>query len=161
MERELRNAAYANKHEVVRKLIKRGADIEAIGLCGLSHDSDFGIWNQFIIAGSNVNCRNQIEMSPLFELAGRGEYDGSEIELAGKLIALGADVNAKGPLEGTPLHQVAQTENKKMALLLISNGAEVNAKDFTKMTPLDYAVGQKHEEVARLLRIHGGVKGKQ
>lgn len=158
LERELINAAYANKHEVVRKLIKRGADIEAIGLCGLSHDSDFGIWNQFIMAGSDVNCRGQLGSSPLFKLAMFGEHDRSEIELARKLIALGADVNSKGPMEGTPLHQ---TRNVKMALLLISSGAEVNAKDFTKMTPLDYAVGQEHEEVAKLLRIHGGVRGKQ
>ena len=108
---------------------------------------------QHIAAGTDVNARNELGITPL-SLATGGGYK----EIVELLIAKGADVNAKFGI-WTPLHIAAFRGRKEVAELLINEGADVNAKNKNGDTPLDFTINMKKTETAELLRKHGGKNG--
>ncbi len=117
-------------------------------------------FKQHLDAGTDVNAKNEFELTPLHRAASRGHK-----EIAELLIAKGADVNAKDDNKWTPLHHAVPDGHKEIAELLIAKGGNVNAKGIYG-TPLDHAeaewegdvdeVNAARNEVADLLRKHGG-----
>ena len=123
---------------------------------------------QHIAAGTNVNMKNQNEMTPLHKAAQYGRREVAEL-----LITKGADVNAKNVYEETPLHYAAYQSSVEVAELLIANGADINAKRGNGQTPIDAAKNAKSpfkespkekaakKEIIDLLRKHGGKTKKE
>ena len=103
---------------------------------------------QFIVAGEDVNAKDNRGSTPLHKAV----YDGHK-EVAELLIAEGADVNAKDDVvEWTPLHKAAWRGHKEIVELLIAKGADVNVRGHFGMTPLNMVDYQGEKEIADLLR---------
>ena len=119
----LTDAAEKGDVEAVRKLIAKGADVNAKG------------------------ARSKGYPTPLYLAAEHGNK-----EIAELLIAKGADVNAKDFLSQTPLHMAAGIGHKDVVELLIANGADVSITQFDGKTPRMYAEGKGYTEIAGILK---------
>jgi ankyrin repeat protein len=145
---------------------------------------------QHLAAGTNVNAKDELGMTPLHRASISGHKEVAEL-----LIDKGADVNAipESGLFGTPLDYAIRKKHPETADLLrkhggkrgdwfkagesiftaakaghieavkqhLAAGADVNAKTMRGETPLDWAIKRKHTETADLLRKHGGKTGKE
>ena len=101
--------------------------------------------------GRDVNTRNEIFETPLFQAA-----DVGHIEIVKLLIANGADVNADCGLDGTALHIAVLRGHTDIAKLLIAHEANVNARTGKGgFTPLHFAAGNGHKELVELLIAKG------
>jgi uncharacterized protein len=114
-------AAFFGRPEVVKALLKAGADVNAA-----SHES--------------------MKVTPLASAAAS-----KQTELARLLIEHGANVNARAASGHIPLHEASANGNVELVKLLIENGADVNAKTDDGKTPLDFAIEYKQPEVIQLL----------
>jgi len=109
--------------QVVKDLIKRGADIKAKNkydstvLHQASSFGDIELVKECLQAGIDVNAENKYDQTPL-----HWAVDGNNIELAKLLITSGADVNAKDD-DGQTLLDWAWYKSE-MTALLIEHGAE-------------------------------------
>ena len=110
---------------------------------------------QHLVAGADVNFRNQQGFTPLHVAAQKGHNKVAEL-----LIAKGANVNTSGRLIGTtPLDSAALLGHKEMVELLIDSGADINPQIITGETPLQRAEQRGHSAIAEILRKHGGKAG--
>ena len=129
----------------LREAIREG-DIEAV--------------QQHLVAGADVNAKDEEGLTPLHLAASWGHKEVAEL-----LIDNGADVNVKSGFGQPPLRWAAGNEGSQVAELLIAKGADVNAKDDNGWTPLDHAsfADQQNDTVesADLLRKHGGKTKKE
>ena len=109
--------------QVVKDLIKRGADIkakdtyEATVLHVASWYGDEELAKECLQAGIDVNAKDIDGRSPLYVAVQE-----DNIDLAKFLIDSGADVNAKGEYGFTPLHRA---KSQKMRNLLREHGATI------------------------------------
>jgi len=127
----------------LREAIREG-DIEAV--------------QQHLVAGADVNAKDDNGWNPLHLAAENGRKQVAEL-----LIANGADVNAKDNNGWTPLFYAAAktgSGHKEIVELLIANDADVNALSVYG-APLDEAVERDEGEIADLLRKHGGKTGEE
>ena len=110
---------------------------------------------QHLVAGADVDFRNQQGFTPLHVAAQKGHNKVAEL-----LIAKGANVNTSGRLIGTtPLDSAALLGHKEMVELLIDSGADINPQITTGETPLQRAEQRGHSAIAEILRKHGGKAG--
>ena len=110
---------------------------------------------QHLVAGADVDFRNQQGFTPLHVAAQKGHNKVAEL-----LIAKGANVNTSGRLIGTtPLDSAALLGHKEMVELLIDSGADINPQIITGETPLQRAEQRGHSAIAEILRKHGGKAG--
>ena len=107
--------------EVVKLLLDRGADINAVS-------------------------KNGFSATPL-----QGAAAFQKVELARLLIERGANVNCRGEEGGTPLHEAAGNGQIEFAKLLLDHGARINAKDNNGKTPLSIALENKQVAMAKFL----------
>ena len=128
-----------------------------------------------IVAGVDVNAKNDEKGTPLHIAA----YQGHK-EIAELLIAAGVDVNVKDDDGVTPLdwaskrnhtetvdflrkhggkygtiHTAAGGGDIEAVMEFLAAGADVNAKGNGGMTPLHYAAWDDHKEIAELLIAKG------
>lgn len=114
-------ATFFGRSEVVKALLKAGADV-------------------------NAASRESMKVTPLASAAAA-----KQTEIARLLIGHGANVNARAAGGHIPLHEAAANGNVELVKLLIENGVDVNAKTDDGKTPLDFAVEYKRPEVVELL----------
>jgi len=101
--------------------------------------------------GRNVNTRNEIFETPLYQAAEKGD-----VEIVKLLIANEADVNADCGLDGTALHIAVYRGHTDIAKLLIAHGANVNTRTGKGgWTPLHLAVDNGDKELIELLIANG------
>tara|TARA_B100001029_G_scaffold151796_2_gene134498 strand:+ start:1939 stop:2478 length:540 start_codon:yes stop_codon:yes gene_type:complete len=124
-----------------------------ISIHGAADEGNLEAVKQHLAAGTDVNAKDEGDVTPLHYAAIFGHKEIVEL-----LIANGADVNAKDDVGVTPLIFAA---TKEIAELLIAKGADVNAKTNDGMTSLDMATGDKHLKTADLLRKHGAKTGEE
>jgi ankyrin repeat protein len=133
------------------------------------------VLKQHLAAGTDVNARDNISMTPLHWAVGNDLHEivslllnnGADVDaknedgmtplffsrsraIAGILISKGAEVNEKDDKGGTPLH--ALTHSKEIAELLIKSGANVNAKNEYGFRPL---TNTGNKETFELLLANG------
>ncbi|MEE2742595.1 MAG: ankyrin repeat domain-containing protein [Bdellovibrionota bacterium] len=145
--------------DMVKELVKGGADVNASGLKeqGPLHyacsKNDFEAAKVFIDAGADVDQRSYfLDSTPLVELCRRDKADERIISY---LIGKGANVNAKGKEGMTSLHQVAKRGDWQIAKVLINSGADYHWQDDEGQTPLHVVENVK---TAQLLLQKGADK---
>jgi ankyrin repeat protein len=114
-------AAFFGQLEIVKALLKAGADV-------------------------NAASRESMKVTPLASAAAA-----KQTEIARLLIEHGANVNARSAGGHIPLHEASANGNVELVKLLIENGADINAKTDDGKTPLDFATEYKRPEIIELL----------
>jgi uncharacterized protein len=119
-------AARSGNRALVRTLLERGADVNAVCDC----DGYFGVRNWTAL-----------------QLALRVRHT----EVVEALLAKGADVHHKNSEGSTALHVAAKETELRIVEALVAKGADVNAKNNEGKTPLMYATGLRDDTARALL----------
>ncbi len=163
------------------------SDAPAAPLHDAVQDGDAEKAEEIILAGADVDERDEETFSPLEYAALTGQADLAELLLqhgadvnardeqgiaalhiavasdslpvTGLLIEHGAEVDASDNEGYTALHIAAMAGSARIAELLINHGADVNAENAFGRTPLNEASDAGERRVIRLLERHGGVEG--
>jgi ankyrin repeat protein len=115
-------AAFFRQPDVVRLLLDRGAEVNAV-------------------------ARNaQIRTTALQAAAASGDNESARL-----LLDAGADMHIAQPGGGTVLHSAAMNGNTELVELLLGRGADAAVRRNDGRTPVDLAREQGHEEIAALL----------
>ncbi|CAD7699544.1 unnamed protein product [Ostreobium quekettii] len=132
-------AAVPGGEEVVRELLRAGADVGATNADGwtpLHWAAAFGdgsVVEALLEGGAQVEVREGDGLTPLMVAAARGN-----VATARALVGAGADVNARSTETlQTPLHFVLTSGNLKLLDLLLKSGADPKIKDINGDTPGD------------------------
>jgi uncharacterized protein len=151
------DAAMSGDRAVVRSLIERKADVNAVQADGATaiqwavYRDDLEMADLLIAAGANIQLANREGATPLY----LASLHGSAVMIE-KLLKAGADPNQLGPEGETPLMLVARTGNLDALRVLLDHHADVNAKDKLRgTTALMWATEQAHPEAVKLLIERG------
>ncbi len=159
----LHEAAFPVKAEVVKVLLKAGAEVNAkdnsdsTPLHWAAAQGHTEVVRILLKAGADINAKDNGDPTPLHWAAHNGRT-----EVVKVLLKAGADVNAKNGLGRTPLHLAAAKAHIKLAQFLIKAGAEVNAKDSRSLTPLHRAAwsGEDTEIISILIKAGADVNAR-
>jgi ankyrin repeat protein len=161
-----------NSLEMVRQLLKHGADVDARLEKGESElgrftttgstpfllaarASDIPLMKLLVELGADTNLANADNCTPLLAAAGVGALgDGDEsagteeeaMEAVGVLLELGAEVNAADDNGETAMHGAAYQSRANLVSLLAERGADINVwdrKNRAGWTPLMIARGHR------------------
>ncbi|MEI6559689.1 MAG: ankyrin repeat domain-containing protein [Rhodospirillaceae bacterium] len=150
---KLFDAAASGDLDEVKRLIAKGADVNAISKGGgtlLHWAADGGHVEiaMFLIAkGADVNAGNKVSGTPLHCAAASGH-----ITVAKFLVTNGADVNAVNHFGSTPLHSAAWQGHAEFTEFLVAEDADENAVNQDGITPLQYAALRGHTAIVDFLR---------
>lgn len=128
---DLIDASYNGDTEIVKKLLKEGADVNA--------------------------TRN--DGRTVGRTALHGASSNGYTEIVEKLMEKGADVNAKGKNDWTALHGASGKGYTKTVAMLLCWGADVNAEDDDRNTALSLASYYGHPKTVELLKEVIKVRG--
>ena len=171
----LHEAASKGKYEIVKLLLKHGADPlkknrDGASPLDLVRDPDVAdllrgnaalldaakkgniVRLQRLVTPENINCRDALgrNSTPLHLAAGYNNY-----EVAEYLLENGADVNAQDKGGLIPLHNASSYGHVDIAALLIKHNTKVNATDKWGFTPLHEATQKGRTQLCALLLAHG------
>jgi uncharacterized protein len=152
------DAAMNGDREMVRMLIKQGADVNAAqgdGVTALhwaAMKGDAELANTLIIAGASVRAATRLgAYTPLHMAADLGSAP-----VVAALVKGGADVNATTATGTTPLMLAATSGNTEAIKALLDNGAEVNARELDRgHTALMFAAAGNRAGAVTLLLARG------
>lgn len=163
---KVKESLRAQRDEIVRELIKKGADIHALdtrkdtvlNLATARVPELLSNWaiKTLIAAGADVNrAAGTSGNTPLMLAAGT-----TSLETVKTLIAAGASVEAKNERGTTALMNAARTDSEIVKTLLAA-GADVNAVDKDMQTPLIFAARYDlTDAVSVLLRAGASINAK-
>jgi len=114
-------AAFFNRPEIARNLIRHGADVAAV-------------------------AKNAMKVAPLHSAAAA-----HGVEIVGILLENGAPPNVPQEGGWVALHEAAQIGDKEMVEALLRHGADPQIRNKDGKTPADMAQAKGHEEIVRLL----------
>ena len=140
LNKELLKAAETGDEKAVKRLLGRGADVNAKGFferTPLHYAVEKGRWflfDLFVDNGADINARDRLGLTPL-HFAVSCHY----VQPVWYLIRKGADINARDSRGWTPLHHAADCSSTEATLVLVKHGADINAKDEGGNTPLHLA----------------------
>jgi ankyrin repeat protein/L-ascorbate metabolism protein UlaG (beta-lactamase superfamily) len=149
-------AAREGKTEVVKELLRLGADLTAGDFeeSRPIHNAAVGGFvdtvDVLLAAGADVDARDRNEMTPLHFAA---SY--RKTALAKHLLEKGADVNARNANGWAPLLYAVVTGNEALIDVLLEAGAEANARADGGFTPLHSAASHGNLDVVKKL-LEGG-----
>jgi ankyrin repeat protein len=163
--KSLHDAVQYSHISIIERLIKSGADVNALDRWGKTPLHIAAMIGRedaaklLIDNGADINAKDNYGYTPLHEAAGNSRWASGVARL---LISAGADINARTVGGVSPLHRAAEGGDPNIVKLLIEKGADVNAVDEYGNTPLISAVragtyGQ--EDTVRLL-LAAGAKAK-
>ncbi|KAL7802906.1 ankyrin repeat-containing domain protein [Trichoderma afarasin] len=152
----LERAAVKGLRDVVKQLLEKGADVNAVDqngyspLISASESGHFEVAKLLIEHGATINVRDSKGATPLFKAAASGF-----VELVQLLIDKGADIEARGNSNKTPLLAAASTGYADVVRLLLNHGAQIEAKTERDSTALLLASNKGHTDVVQLLLDRG------
>jgi len=114
-------AAFFNRPEIARALVRNGADVSAV-------------------------ARNPMKVMPLHSAA--AAHGGEIVRL---LLENGASPNAPQEGGWVPIHEAAQIGDKEMVKALLEYGADPQLRSNDGRTPAEMAKAKGHEEILKLL----------
>jgi ankyrin repeat protein len=168
----LTHAAELGHDDVLRLLLKAGAEVNVVDITGRtalhfavmngqggSAFEGYGYGTQHIPCvnsllsyRADVNARTNKGVAPIHLAA---EVD--SVEIVGILLAHGAHVDAQTESGYTALHIAAKRGFLDMVAALVNHGADVNlTEQKTGATPCGLAIRFEHRAVADFLQAHGG-----
>ena len=156
----LHTAASVNHIEMVKLLIKHGANINSKDESDNSplHMAIYGghgkLAKLLIESGAYIHSRNYNDNLPIQMAAHAGLP-----EVIQQLIEAGSPINAQDQVGDTPLHDAALQGQVEAAQVLLGAGADVNATNNAGKTPLDLAEQQGHDSLTEILKAAGGQQG--
>lgn len=142
---------------VIKKLIEKGANVNAQGMGGntvlhAAKLSSFEIIEIILEAGAEPNIQNKKGQTPLHILASSGE-DEERLVL---LIKHGADASIKDNDGNTPLHKMigfwVGERSVKLAKILIEAGVDPKARNSAGQTALDLIKIRENPEIFKELK---------
>src|SRR6266487_3381744 len=113
-------AAFFNRPEIARDLIRHGADVSAV-------------------------ARNPMKVMPLHSAA--AAHSGEIVRL---LLENGASPNVPQEGGWVPIHEAAQVGDKEMVKVLLEYGADPQLRSNDGRTPAEMAKAKGHEEILKL-----------
>jgi ankyrin repeat protein len=150
-------AVQANRIDVVKLLITRGARVNAANTSGRrALDEAISLKRPDIAElllknGANPNLTDNLFGEPvLTSVVGFLDMSGAKL-----LVRYKADVNARGERDMTPLMKAAAIGSAEMAEFLLASGARVNDADQSGWTALLYAVNGNRQAAMETLLKHG------
>jgi ankyrin repeat protein len=136
---ERQNLSEERTVEIVRELLKRGADpnLQGGGSFPLHATRSVAVTMELLAAGADVNARNRDGETPLLQWALTGKLD-----LLRCYVEAGADVNVTANNGDTPLRRIFERTPPEIEILelLVSGGGDINAVDLWGRSLLDYYV---------------------
>ena len=156
----LHTAASVNHIEMVKLLIKHGANINSKDEADNSplhlaiYNGHGKLAKLLIESGAYIHSRNYNDNLPIQMAA----YAGLP-EVIQQLIEAGSPINAQDQVGDTPLHDAALQGQEEAAQVLLEAGADVNATNNAGKTPLDLAERQGHDSLTEILKAAGGQQG--
>ncbi len=150
---DLADAAMQRNSEAVRRLLKDGADVNAVQADGATalqwaaYHGDTDMAAQLLKAGADPELANRNGSTPLWLAASQGNSAMIETLLEG-----GADANELLPLGRRPLMLAARAGSVESVVELLEHGADVNAAETQRgTTALMQAADQGHADVLKVL----------
>jgi ankyrin repeat protein/beta-lactamase regulating signal transducer with metallopeptidase domain len=156
-------AAYCDRHDFVKLLIAKGANVNAqfpqrgwimTPLHTAANHGHVKTVKTLLAAGAKLDVQCIRGMTPLqHAMVADDDKHNETLKL---LIAGGADINEQSTDTGqTPLHEAAGSDRRKIAETLLAAGAKVNIKDKMGRTALAVARQYAYTEIAEMLLEHG------
>jgi uncharacterized protein len=146
-------AARNGHDELVRFLMEKGADLNAINQSGedaliaaSERQGNTSVLESLLDAGAVINRQNDLGRTALIEAASIGDLENVSV-----LLQRDPDPEVVSGEEETALTFAVVNEYPGVVQALIEAGAAVNSKDTKGWTPLTYAVHSGNPEVVRLL----------
>jgi len=148
------------KHEQLKKQLKIEAKLKYENLSKEALDlklkniinkfylfaKDFQKILKLILAGANVNCQNDIGITPLMWAAMQGHK-----YVAKMLINASANINIEDQFRNDALLWASINDNKNIAKLLINNGAYINHQNNYMYTALMWAIDNNNKDMIKML----------
>ena len=126
------------------------------------NDSSKKVATLLIDAGADINARDHLGGTPLFEtiLQSRVLVDADDVNNAVSfLLDRGAEINAKDTFGRTPLHLALLGRGDISLLsLLLDRGADINDRDFSGRTPLNIAIKRNNSTKLFVFLIDRGAR---
>lgn len=146
-------AAENGADEILRLLIKKGADLETkdtiYGQTLLAWAAEKGheaTVKLLLQEGANIESKNLYDRTPIWHAAENGHEAVAEL-----LLQWGANINSKDSRGETPLSHAAENGHGAVIKLLLKKGANIESKNLYNWTPLLHAIVNRHEAVIKLL----------
>jgi uncharacterized protein len=151
-------AASKGYTDIIRVLLKYGADIEQIDYMGLTAliwavDNGHIDTVRFLLANEGVEIgyiNYRMVRTALMFAASNGHFDIVKI-----LLDKGAEINAKGYGGETALMYAAEKGHIDIVKALLAKGAEINSKTDEGDTALTLASKNNHPDIVKLLKEAG------
>jgi ankyrin repeat protein len=154
---ELLDAAKNGNLEVVRSLIKAGADPNQAAADGSTavhwavHDDNLPILNELLAAGARPNNFTRYKIAPLTLAAQNGNA-----AIVERLLDAGADPDTASEEGQTALMTAARNGSVEVVRALLKRGAQVDLREsFRGQTALMFAAGEGNTDAATLLLEFG------
>lgn len=158
-ERALHVAVKAGQLEVVRELLARGAQVDAVGDSGstplhlATQGGHLEIVKILLASSAQIDLVDGLEHSPLYQAVGFGKSEIIKVLLAG-----GAKTEVVSNSGQTALHRAAELGNAVAGKELLDWGADQEMISKSRWTPLHYAASGGHLDFVQLLLSRGAQK---
>jgi ankyrin repeat protein len=148
----LSRAALAGSLDIVKYLIKKGADknhqadTKDTPLNYAAHNGKTEVVKYLLQVGAEINQADEDGWTPLKSAAVEGH-----LEVVKALIKAGAKLDEPNSDGWTPLHSAAGQGHVEVVKALIKAGAKLDEPNNDGWTPLNHAAGEGHVEVVKAL----------